>query len=295
MAKKRVLIDTDPATGVSKRDVDDGLAILLMIAAPEITVEGITVVFGNVKAPVGYQVTRELLEVAKVDIPFFKGAESRHDLGKMNPAVEFLIKTVRDNPGEISLLTIGPLTNVATAMMLDPEFAPNLAELVVMGGSLKFKPFSYFGEFNFHCDGKAASLVASAPVRKTMITMDLCSQAVFKKEHLKRFQENDSQVSRYLARHIPPWLKINRIVFFRKGGFFPWDVVAAAHLIDDSLFDDAPHTFKIREEGARRGSIFEFQAQTDYSAVEGAIPVNVPRKLESDRFMKLFIDGLLTL
>jgi purine nucleosidase len=295
MTAKRFLIDADPGMGVPYRDIDDGLAILLMIASPEVRVEGITINFGNSKADQGVASAKQLLEAAAVDIPLFKGAASRAELGKSNPAVDFLIETVRDNPGEISLLTLGPLTNAATAMMLDNTFASNLAELIVMGGSLNFKPFSFFGEFNFHRDGKAASTVLSAPVKKALITMDVCSQAVFTKNQLIRFQQNSSQVSRYLSKHIPQWLMINRIVFFRKGGFFPWDVVAAAYAVDNTLFDKNPCTFSVREEGLRSGKIQDLLRHEDFEKKYGTVPINLPLHLESDRFMDLFINRLLEL
>ena len=194
MTKKRVLIDADPATGIKFRDVDDGLAFLLLMASPQIHVEGITINFGNVKAPVGFAVAKKVLDVAGMDVPVYMGAESKNDLGKPNQAVEFLLEIVRKNPGEMSLLTLAPCTNVATAMMMDRSFAVNLKELVVMGGSINFRPFSYFGEFNFHLDGKAASVVMSAPVPKTLITMDVCAQAVFRQEHLERIQGHNSRV-----------------------------------------------------------------------------------------------------
>jgi len=145
----RVLIDTDPAIGVRFKDIDDGLALLFLIASSAVSIDGITINFGNVSANKGYLVAKKLLKLAKVDFPIFKGAESRNDLGKRNPAVDFLIETVRKNPKEITLLALAPLTNIATAMMLDNSFALNLKNLIIMGGALHFRPFSFFGEFNF--------------------------------------------------------------------------------------------------------------------------------------------------
>lgn len=142
MDEKRLLIDADPATGIRFRDVDDGLAILFLLSFPQIHIEGITVNFGNVKAPAGIGVTKKVLDVAGKDIPVYMGAESRNDLGKPNRAVDFMLETVNKNPGEISLLALAPCTNLATAMMLDSGFASRLNELIIMGGSINFKPFS---------------------------------------------------------------------------------------------------------------------------------------------------------
>jgi len=287
--KKRVLIDSDPATGERNRDVDDGLAFLVMLASPNIQVEGITINFGNVGAEVGFSVAKKLLSLAHADVPIYKGSETKSDLGKRNVAVDYLIETVRAYPHEISLLALGPLTNVASAMILDPSFASNLKELVIMGGSLNFKPFSFFGELNFHLDGEAASFVLSAPIQKTLITMDVCSQAVFRREHLQMIENHDSSIARYLVETISPWLELNRKVFFRAKGFFPWDVVAAAYLIDSTLFNENQYSFSVQKTGLRSGRIHQLR-QLD--SEKGRI--NVPTQLETERFMKIFMEGLLS-
>lgn len=291
---KRVWLDTDPAIGVRFRDVDDALAMLLLLSSPQIKLEGISVNFGNVNVHKGFEVGKEVLDVAGADVPIYKGAASRNELGCSNPAVAALMRAVADNPNEISLLAIGPLTNVATAMILDRNFAGNLRDLTVMGGSLKFRPFSFFGEFNFHCDARAAVLVMSAPINKTLLTMDLCAQAVFRNEHLDKIRRGDSRAAKYLAKHIPSWLMLNRLIF-RKGGFFPWDPIAAAYLIDESLFDKNPCIFSIAEDGIRRGRIFSFEDLTDFEEKHGRIPINMPKKLDSARFMNLLLDGLLSI
>ncbi|MHA2303151.1 MAG: nucleoside hydrolase, partial [Candidatus Thorarchaeota archaeon] len=122
---KKVIYNADPGIGVKNRDVDDGLAILLLLASPEAELKGITIASGNVPAEQGFQVANELLEKVDAEIPVFQGAAAKDELGEMNPAVEFLIESVRQNPGKISLLTTAPLTNIATAMMLDETFAGN--------------------------------------------------------------------------------------------------------------------------------------------------------------------------
>ncbi len=291
--KKRLIIDADPGIGVKFRDIDDGLAILLALAAPNIFIEGITVNFGNVGTDTGFRVAQELLRVAGTDIPLFKGAQSKKELGVSSKAVEFMLEKVKANPGEISLLALAPLTNVASAMLLDPGFASNLKELVVMGGAISFKPFSYFGEFNFHKDGRAASIVMASRVQKSLISMDLCSQVVFKDEHLQKIKSHDSTVARYLSAKIPHWLKLNKPIT-RKGGFFPWDVVAAAYLIDPSLFDENICSFSIEEMGIRSGRILDFTIHEKADADDRKSMVNVPVKIKEEAFMDLFINSLLT-
>lgn len=292
MPNKRVLIDCDPATGVRFRDVDDGLAIILLLNSPGIVVEGITVNFGNVKAPMGLTVANKLLSAACRNVPVLMGADSRDELGKPNPAVDFMISSVRNHPGEISLLAIAPCTNVATAMLLDPGFAPNLKELIVMGGAFKFPLFSYFGEMNFHMDGKAAAIVMSAPIAKTLITMDVCTQAVFRQEHLDIIKSHNTPLSRYLVEAIAPWLSLNRKVFFRKKGFFPWDVVAAAFVIDHTLFDNHFCTFEVQQGGLSSGKLTRLKEQAAFEAYGSNTPINVPQILDAERFMRLFLGAM---
>jgi inosine-uridine nucleoside N-ribohydrolase len=123
--------------------------------------------------------------------------------------------------------------------------------------------------------------------------MDVCSQAVFRKEHLRMLESHDSPVSRYLVQAIAPWLELNRRVFFRAQGFFPWDVVAAAYLIDQTLFDENPCSLSIQETGLRSGRIENFRRSASHQPGTGLIPVNVPTKLDTERFMQMFIAGLL--
>ena len=294
MKANQVIIDSDPATGEHNRDVDDGLAFLFLLASSNIEVRGITINFGNVSADTGYAVADKLLHLVKSKVPIFKGAHTKNDLGQRNDAVDFLIETVRMSPGEISLLALGPLTNIATAMMLDPSFAKNLKELVVMGGSLKFKPFSFFGEFNLHLDGKAASIVLSAGIPKTLITMDVCSQAVFRQEQLHMLETHDSTISKYLTEMITPWLELNRKVFFLANGFFPWDVVAAAYLLDKSLFNQVPCFLSVQKSGVQSGRILRIENNKSDKMDNNLVEINVPTRLDSDRFMKLFMEGLLS-
>lgn len=295
MKKKRILVDTDPNLWVPRRDIDDALALLFLTASPEVQIEGITVNFGNVSAAVGYASAGELLERIGRSIALHRGAASREDLGKKTEAVEFLLQTVQEAPGEIHLLALAPLTNVATASLLDDTFLPNLGGLVIMGGAFRFPLFSYFGEFNFRCDARAAAIVLSSPVPKSMITMDLCSQAVVTEHHLRKLRESDTEMAEYVVRFVEPWLRLNRRIFFRKKGFFPWDVVAAATVIDDSLYDAKPRTFSIREKGVRRGSLVPLPSTEGPPCTDDACHANVPDSLSVARFMNLFLTRLLHL
>lgn len=293
--KKRLIIDTDPNIHMRGKDIDDALAILFCIASPELEVEGLTINFGNVKAPVGHEAAVDILRAAGADIPVMQGAASPAELGRESEASDFLLRTVKENPGEISLLALAPLTNVATACMLDEGFAAGLKELVVMGGTLGFWIFKYIGEFNFHQDARAAAAVMAQPIPKTLITMDVCSQAVFTREHLEMLKAGGSEVSQLCAGFVAPWLELNRRIFLRKKGFFPWDVVAASYLVDTSLFQDNPCTFSIVEDGFRRGRLIEVRRARSLQSTNGKRPINMPLRLDGAGFMDLLLERLLLL
>jgi inosine-uridine nucleoside N-ribohydrolase len=88
---------------------------------------------------------------------------------------------------------------------------------------------------------------------------------------------------------------MSRKIFFRKKGFPPWDVVAAAYLIDETLFEKNPVAFSVRTEGIRSGSIFAFRNLADFTGTDNVVPINMPRTFNVYKFMGIFINRLLKL
>src|SRR5262249_35109029 len=109
-----VVIDTDPAIGYAGRDVDDGLAILALLADPAVEVLGLTITFGNVSLQRGVRKAREIVARAgRKDLPVLAGAQGPFDLDRDTEATAFLREVARQRPGEVRVLAIGPVTNVA--------------------------------------------------------------------------------------------------------------------------------------------------------------------------------------
>ena len=193
---QKLIIDTDPG-------IDDALALLLALAAKdELDVTAITTVNGNVGVDQVTENVFRILDVAgRSDIPVYKGngkplmrendnCEEFHgddglgNLGfkevpgtvKEESAVDFLIRKVREEKGEITLVPIGPLTNIAQAVQKDPEFARNVKEVVIMGGAEHGGNMSPCAEFNFWTDPEAAKIVFQAGFeRVTMVGLDATS------------------------------------------------------------------------------------------------------------------------
>jgi pyrimidine-specific ribonucleoside hydrolase len=216
---QRIIIDTDPG-------VDDALAILLALRSPELKVEAITPVAGNV--PLDYTLPNalRLVEIAgRTDVPVAAGAShplvrnlitAAHVHGnnglagvefpapKVKPvqesATEIIRRLVRSSPGEISIVAVGPLTNVAIALRNDPELSGLLRSIVIMGGSLSGGNVTPAAEFNLYADPEAARIVFDAGVPLTMVGLDVTRKVLFTPEHLKSLQAGATPWSQAAAR-----------------------------------------------------------------------------------------------
>lgn len=261
--KIKLIIDADPALGEPIRkvsvpgigqeikilasDVDDALAQLLCYSYPEnIEVLGVTAVYGCGDINTTYAKSKQVINVARRDVPVFKGAASADDFGKRTEAVDFLIKTVMENPGEITLLTTGPLTNVGTAMSLEPNFASKLKGLYMMGGAIGEKLVTQAAllatqpDYNFAADPVATQIVVAADVETHTTPLDVCLEADFTRRYFDEMVEaSANNVTRYLRESLQGWLNTWYAVSVvlqtqnpdpNENGFYPWDVVAACRL-----------------------------------------------------------------
>jgi len=187
-----VLLDIDLAMGAPGSDIDDGFALALAVADPEIDLQLITTVNGNTDAATATTLTGELLDrLGAAEIPVRQGAtrallRPASRFGRLPPdvtprpvhpehAVSALIERVRAQPGELTLVAVGPLTNVALAMVLDPDFAANLKDLVIMGGVFAGTTGSIDlpGEFNVWIDPEAARIVLESSMVARWVGLDV--------------------------------------------------------------------------------------------------------------------------
>ncbi len=289
MVRTRVWLDTDPGMGAPGSDIDDGLAILMLLGSPELQLEGVSVCFGNVPLAQALTCARRVLAAAASDAPIYAGAAAAAERGRPSPAVEAMRGAVDASPGEITLLAIGPLTNVATAMSLDRDFARKLRRLVVMGGAVHFPHFAEYGEFNFHQDGRAAAEVMTAVCPRTLVTMDLCAQATFRREHLDAMTSPGGAVADLLQETVPRWLDLWKRQW-NLDGFFPWDPIAVAWLTHPELFDRRPCRFRVEPEGERQGRLLDFEEVAGDDPAPDA--VDVPSRLDGDAFLSLLAERI---
>ncbi len=190
----KMIIDTDPG-------IDDAMAIFYAAAAPNIEVLGLTSIFGNVTIEQATRNALRLLEWAGLEgVPVAQGAHKPRALPAFPPshnvhgdegfgtlpahtpkgsaldetAAEFLVRMAREHKGELVICPIGPLTNIAAALDLDPDFANNVARIVLMGGSLEEGGnITPHAEANIYHDPHAAERVFASGANITMVGLDV--------------------------------------------------------------------------------------------------------------------------
>jgi purine nucleosidase len=204
---QRVILDTDPGT-------DDAMAIFLALNSPELKVEAITVVPGNVDGKQGLQNALKLVSVAnRCDVPVLAGAQ--HPLmqklvtaqywhgkngiadlelpaSKCKPdprfAADAIVELVHQYPHEITLIPVGPLTNIALAVSKDPSIAKLVKNIVIMGGSISGGNVDGAAEANIYGDPEAAQIVFNAGWVVTMVGSDVGERTLMNRKHLEKLQ-----------------------------------------------------------------------------------------------------------
>ncbi len=312
----RIIIDTDPAMGTVGGDPEDSLAIILALNSPEVELEGITIVQGNAPAEMGYSNARHLLTLlGREDVPLLRGCSQpmnsarttqikllkwRYEMKQITETVEpppgdadavsFLIDVVQAKPGQITLVTIGPLTNVATAMQKSQAFTAGLRGVVMMGGTVACAGnITPAAEFNFWQDPEAADVVFRSGAPLTMVGLDVCHKTRLLPERLEERAAGGSELGRFVLEATAPWFKAMAANEGREG-LHLYDSLAMAVAIDPRLIElDECYVEIDAGNGAAQGMSVAFQKPFQRLIIGNPEPnANVALDVAADRFSEVF-------
>lgn len=215
----KVIIDTDPG-------VDDAMAIFLAASRPEIELIGLTTVYGNVPVEMSTRNALHLVEMIGRPIPVAQGAAAPLRNQSWKPvfwihgeegfgalpapapvgravadhAVDFLIDQAKRHKGELVLFPIGPLTNIAAAVERDPDFARNVAKIVIMGGVVHARGnVTPFAEANIHNDPDAAQVVLNSGAEIVLVGLDVTDRTSLTKADFADLAKRSPKFGGFLA------------------------------------------------------------------------------------------------
>ncbi|HKH98537.1 MAG TPA: nucleoside hydrolase [Candidatus Sulfotelmatobacter sp.] len=320
--RKKVIIDTDPGT-------DDAIAIMLALNSPELDVLALTVVPGNVTAAQGLENALKMVSLAdRCDIPVAAGAQ--HPLFQKLITAEFwhgrnglanvelppskckvdarfgpdlIIQMVHQYPHEITLLPIGPETNIALAVSKDPSIMPLVKEVIVMGGSISGGNVNAAAEANIYGDPEAAQIVFQAGWPLTMVGLEIGNMTLFTRKDIEQLAkthgpENDFMVAvnQYL---------VGMSEKFGSEGSPMYDPTAIGVAIDPTLVKTSAMHVDVETRGEfsrgetvanRRNEIERNVLHGDHYVIESVEKVNpnvqVGTSFDAERFKKLYISRI---
>ena len=269
---EKLIIDTDPG-------VDDAMAIFFAFMHPEIEVVGLTAIFGNVTVEKAARNAIALSEIAKVPTPVAMGAKKPlvippnpvsdyvhgvEGFGDIPPhpikqkaqptdAAQFIVDQINAAPGEITLCPIGPLTNIANALKLDPSIASKVKKVVIMGGAYPMAGnVTEYAEANIWNDPHAADIVFAADWPLVMIGLDVTSQVVCNRDDFAELAKKAPTLGGFLARAADFYIK-----FYEENvdlsGCYLHDPAAVIACIRPDLFTLENHAIEVKLSGERIG------------------------------------------
>jgi inosine-uridine nucleoside N-ribohydrolase len=320
---RRVLIDTDPGT-------DDALAILLALDSSEFKVEALTVVPGNVQAKLGLENALKIVSLAgRCDIPVAPGAQ--HPLNQKLITAEFwhgrnglanielpqskckadprfgpdlIIELIHKYPHEITLIPIGPLTNIALAASKDPSIASLVKEVVIMGGSISGGNVNAAAEANIYNDPEAAAIVFNAGWPSlTMVGSDIGERTLFTRKQLKELESGRGPQSDFVV-GIAKYL-LGMAEKYGDIGTAMYDPLAVGVAIDRSIVTTKSMHVDVETHGEftrgetvanRRGAVERNVLHGDHYEIEAldSVPANakVAVDVKPEKFLDMFVDRI---
>lgn len=234
-----VWIDTDPSIGLKDRDVDDGLALVQAFHSRELAVRGVSAIYGNASLDHSFPIAREIASrFGPSDLAVYSGASGSEDLGLETAATQALEEALRKE--RLTILALGPATNVATVLKNHPELAGRIVEIVAVAGRRPGQRFTTgtanrkaHRDFNFEQDPEAFRVLLGSMVSLTLAPFEVSSKVWIEGPDLDRLATG-GPAAHYLAQASRGWLSLWRDVF-KVQGFNPFDTLAVGYLTSPGL------------------------------------------------------------
>ena len=319
VAPRRVIIDTDPGT-------DDAMAIILALNSPEFKVEALTVVPGNVEAKQGLENALKIVSLAgRCDVVVAAGAQ--HPLNQKLITAQFwhgknglanvelpaskckadprfgpdlIIEMVHKYPHEITLIPVGPLTNIALAVSKDPSIAALVKDIVIMGGSISGGNVNGAAEANIYNDPEAAQIVFNAGWMVTMVGSDVGERTLITRKYLAELQSSHGPQSDFIAKIADFYLTRSEKSGY--SGAAMYDPLAVGIALDPTLGTLKEMHVDVETKGEftrgetvanRMGSDENNVLHGDHYEIEGVIDLKPNARVclasDADRFLELFV------
>jgi purine nucleosidase len=309
MTRHPIIIDTDPGQ-------DDAVAILLALASPEFEILGITAVAGNVPLALTEINARKICELAgRPDVKVYSGAirpmlrslvtaehvhgrtgldgpdlpEPKMPLQKQY-AVDYIIDTLMSRPsGTVTLCTLGPLTNIALALVKEPRIVPRIKQIVAMGGGFfEGGNVTVAAEFNIYVDPHAARVVFDSTVPITLIPLDCTHQALTTKARVEKFRVMKNKTGPATAQLLDFFERFDEQKYGTDGGPLH-DPCVMAWLLQPNLFTSRHVNVAIECES----ELTMGMTVVDWWGVSGrAANATVCRAINADGFFDLLTERL---
>lgn len=321
-ATRKVILDTDPGT-------DDAMALMLALNSFELDVRAVTVVPGNVTAQQGLENALRMISLAnRCDIPVAAGAQ--HPLFQKLITAEFwhgknglanidlppskckvdprfgpdlIIEMVHSAPHEITLVPVGPLTNIALAVMKDPSIIPLVKEVILMGGSIAGGNVNAAAEANIYNDPEAAQIVFQAGWPLTMVGLDVGDKTLLSRKHLEQLGQTHGPVTDFVYKVAKYLVELS--AKFGGDGTPMYDPLAVGVAIDATLMKAPAMHVDVETRGEftrgetvanRHGTIERNVLHGDHYVIEGLDQVTpnarVCVEVDAERFLQLFVSRI---
>ena len=316
---KRVIIDTDPG-------VDDAFAILLALNSPELKVEALTVVPGNVDGKQGLENALKIVSLAnRCDVTVAGGAQ--HPLNqklitaqywhgpnglagvelpapkcKADPRFgpDLIIELIHKYPHELTLIPVGPLTNIALAVSKDPSIASLVKDIVIMGGSITGGNVNGAAEANIYNDPEAAAIVFNAGWMVTMVGSDVGERTLILRKHIAELQSAHMPEGDFVAKLADFYVTRSEKSGYQGAALY--DPLAVGVAIDPTVVTTKEMHVDVETKGEftrgetvanRMGSNENNVLHGDHYEIDGVTELKPNAKVavasDADKFLKLFI------